>query len=128
MGGFYTEESLLQIVLVSGLIGGGAAWLAGRAIARTWRPFGHVIGYMLLLGAAVRFTHYALFEATLLSPLSYVADTAFLLLAGALSWRITYINQMVKQYDWRYERAGLLAWRERAPRGPDVGGTKKSPD
>jgi hypothetical protein len=128
MTGLYTEESLLQIVLVSGLIGGGAAWLAGRAIAQTWRPFGHVIGYMGLLGGAVRFAHYALFEATLLSPLSYAADTAFLLLMGLLSWRITHIGQTVKQYDWLYERAGLLSLRARAPRGPDGGGTMKSRD
>jgi hypothetical protein len=127
MTGVYESETFLQIVLLSGLIGGGAAWLAGRAIAQTWRPFGHVIGYMVLLGAAVRFAHFALFEATLLSPLSYAADTVFLLLAGALSWRITYTNQIVKQYDWLYERAGPLTWRERAPRGPDGGGTTANP-
>ena len=49
------------------MIGGGAAWLAGRAIAQTWRPFWQVVVYMLLLGAAVRFVHFALFEADLLS-------------------------------------------------------------
>ena len=64
---FTPTETLLQIVLVTGLIGGGAAWLAGRAIAQTWRPFWHVVVYMALLGAAVRFVHFALFEATLLS-------------------------------------------------------------
>jgi len=127
MGGFYTEESFLQIVLVSGLIGGGAAWLAGRAIARTWRPFGHVVGYMLLLGAAVRFVHFALFEATLLSLPSYASDTGYLVLIGALSWRITRTNQMVMQYDWLYERSGPLTWRERLPGHADDGGTKTSP-
>jgi hypothetical protein len=127
MTGIYESESFLQIVLVSGLIGGGAAWLAGRAIAQTWRPFGHVIGYMVLLGAVVRFAHFALFEAMLLSPLSYAADAAYLLFMGALSWRITRTNQMVTQYDWLYERAGLLTWRERAPRNPDVGETRASP-
>ena len=115
MGGFYTEESLLQIVLVTGLIGGGAAWLAGRAIASTWRPFGHVIGYMALLGAAVRFVHFALFEATLVSPASYAADTIYLLLLGALAWRITRAAQMATQYYWLYQRTSPLTWRERAP-------------
>ncbi len=56
-------ETLLQVLFVTGLIGGGAAWLAGRAIAQTWRPFWHVVAYMALLGAAVRFVHFALFEA-----------------------------------------------------------------
>jgi hypothetical protein len=120
MDGFYTDEPLLQIVLVSGVIGGGAAWLAGRAVARTWRPLGHVIAYMVLLGAVVRFVHFSLFEATLLAPLSYAADTAYLLLAGALSWRITLTNQMVKQYDWLYERAGPLTWRKRSSDRQDV--------
>ena len=68
MDGIYANETLLQVVLVTGVIGGGAACLAGRAIAQTWRPFWHVVAYMLLLGAAVRFVHFALFEATLLSP------------------------------------------------------------
>ncbi len=75
MGGLYESESLLQVLLVTGAIGGGAAWLAGRAIATTWRPFWHVVAYTLLLGCAVRFVHFALFEGTLLSPASYGADT-----------------------------------------------------
>ena len=68
MTDLYAEESLLQVLLVTGLIGGGAAFLAGRAIAQTWRPFWHVVVYMALLGGAVRFVHFALFEGTLLSP------------------------------------------------------------
>ena len=61
-------------------LGGGAAWLAGRAIAQTWRPMWHVVAYMALLGAAVRFIHFALFGAELLTALSYAADTLFLIL------------------------------------------------
>jgi hypothetical protein len=107
----YTSESLLQVLLVTGLIGGGAAWLAGRALAQTWRPFWHVTGYMALLGAAVRFVHFALFEADLLAPLSYAVDTAFLLVVGSLGWRITRAAQMVTQYSWLYERSGPFTWR-----------------
>jgi Domain of unknown function (DUF6867) len=127
MGGFYTDESLLQIVLVTGVIGGGAAWLSGRAIASTWRPLGHVIGYMMLLGAAVRFVHFALFEGTLLSLPSYATDTLYLIAAGSLAWRITQVNQMVRQYNWLYQRASLLAWRERPVKPADVGGTTATP-
>ena len=47
---------------------------------------------MALLGAAVRFVHFALFDATLLSPVSYAADTLYLLLLSALAWRIVSIN------------------------------------
>jgi hypothetical protein len=127
MGGFYTDESLLQIVLVTGVIGGGAAWLSGRAIAGTWRPFGHVICYMLILGAAVRFVHFALFEGTLLSVPSYATDTVYLILVGALAWRITRVNQVVRQYNWLYQRVSLLAWRERSPVRADGDGTKTTP-
>ena len=110
----YTSESPLQVLLVTGIIGGGAAWLAGRAIAQTWRPFWHVLGYMALLGAAVRFVHFALFEADLLAPLSYAADAVFLLLVGCLGWRVTRATQMVTQYAWLYERTGPFTWRPKA--------------
>jgi len=110
----YESESLLQVVLITGVIGGGAAWLAGRALAQTWRPFWHVIGYMALLGCAVRFVHFALFEAYLIAPLSYAADTAFLLCVGSLAWRVTRTSQMVTQYSWLYERTSPVTWRERA--------------
>ena len=68
----------------------------------------------LLIGGAVRFIHFALFEATLLSPASFALDMLFLLAVGTLAWRLTRVKQMVTQYDWLYERAGPLAWREKA--------------
>jgi hypothetical protein len=115
MGGLYAEESLLQVALVTGVIGGGAAFLAGRAIAQTWRPFWHVAFYMALLGGAVRFVHFALFEATLISLASYATDTLYLFALGALAWRMTRAAQMATQYYWLYERTGPLTWRKRVP-------------
>jgi hypothetical protein len=115
MDELYGSETLLQIILVTGVIGGGAAFLAGRAIAQTWRPFWSVAVYMAMLGAAVRFVHFALFEATLLSPPSYAADTAYLIVLGAFAWRMTRAGQMATQYYWLYERTGPLSWRERPP-------------
>ena len=108
MDELYGSETLLQIILVTGVIGGGAAFLAGRAIAQTWRPFWSVLVYMAMLGAAVRFVHFALFEATLLSPPSYAVDTAYLIAVGALAWRMTRATQMSTQYYWLYERTGPL--------------------
>lgn len=121
MHDLYASESLLQVVLVTGVIGGGAAFLAGRAIASTWRPFWHVVIYMALLGASVRFIHFALFEGTLLSPASYAADTLYLFMVSALSWRMKRAAQMATQYYWLYERTGPLTWRERAP-GEEIPG------
>lgn len=117
MNDLYASESSLQVILVTGILGGGAAWLAGAAIARTWRPFWHVALYMALLGAAVRFVHFALFSGTLLSPLSYAADALYLFGVAALAWRMTRAAQMATQYYWLYERTSPLTWRERTPRG-----------
>jgi hypothetical protein len=63
----YEEDSLGIFILVSVFLGGGGAYLSGRAIAATWRPSWHVVLYMLLLASAVRFIHFALFGGTLLS-------------------------------------------------------------
>ena len=112
---FYEHESLAQILVITGVLGGGAAWLSGRAIALTWRPFWHIVAYMLLLGCAVRFAHFALGRGTLLSLPSYLTDTLYLIVVGALGWRVTRTTQMITQYIWLYERTGPLSWRAKAP-------------
>jgi hypothetical protein len=109
----YATETFLQVLFVTGIIGGGAAWASGRAIAETWRPLRQVVLYMFLLGAAVRFAHYALFQGELLSLASYLADTLYLLAVGCLAWRLTRTRRMVTQYRWLYERSSPLTWRER---------------
>lgn len=108
---FYTHESVAQVVIITGAIGGGAAWLSGRAIALTWRPLWHVIAYMLPLGAAVRFIYFALSGGVLLSLPSYITDTLYLIAIGCLGWRVTRVTQMVKQYPWLYARRGPFGWR-----------------
>jgi len=120
MGELYALESWSEILFVTGILGGGAAWLSGRAIAGTWRPAWHVVGYMALLGAAIRFFHFALFDAELLSPLSYLADTLYVILVGGLAWRVTRAGQMARQYPWLYERTSPLTWRERAEAGEEA--------
>ena len=115
MSELYPGQSPLQTLLVTGLLGGGAAWLAGRAIARTWRPIWHVVCYMAILGGAVRFAHFALFDAELLSLPAYAADASYVAALGCLSWRITRTTQMVNQYPWLYERTSPVSWRDRPP-------------
>jgi hypothetical protein len=88
-------------LLVTIALGGGAAWLAGRAIAHTWRPWWHVLPYMLILGAAVRFIHFSLFSGTLLSPYYYAVDTVVLMFCALLGFRLTRTRQMVTQYGYR---------------------------
>jgi hypothetical protein len=112
-GGLYATETWLQVLFVTGLLGGGAAWMAGRAIAQTWRPLWHAVAYSILLGAAVRFIHFALFEADLLSLPSYLVDTLFLVVVACLSFRVARTTQMVTQYRWLYERVTPVTWRSR---------------
>jgi len=113
MTGIYATESGLQVLFVTGIIGGGAALLAGRAIATTWRPYWHAVGYMFLLGAGVRFLYFALFAADLLSLPSYAADTLYLVAVGSIAFRMTRVRQMARQYPWLYEQTGPFSWRER---------------
>jgi len=112
-GILYEEEYIGLFLLVTVAMGGGAAWLAGRAIAATWRPWLHVAGYMLILGAAVRFIHFALFEGTLLSPQYYAVDTLVCLIFGFLGFRVTRVAQMTTQYGWINVRTGFLRWTRR---------------
>ena len=112
------EGSLGVFLLVSVAMGGGAAWLSGRAIAATWRPWWHIVAYMLILGAAVRFIHYALFEATLLSLPHYVIDTAVCLLFGFVGFRMRRARQMATQYGFLNARTGPFSWARRAAATP----------
>ena len=112
-GIIYEEEYAGLFLLVTVAMGGGAAWLAGRAIAATWRPWLHVVGYMLILGTAVRFIHFALFEGTLLSPQFYAVDTVVCLIFGFLGFRATRAAQMTTQYGWINRRAGPMRWARR---------------
>jgi hypothetical protein len=114
MQGFLHEEpSIWQFFFVTCILGGGAAWMAGHTLANNWKPFAQTLFYLVLLGAAVRFVHFALFQAELFSLRAYLADTAFLILAGGVSWRLARVQRMVSQYRWLYERNGLFSWRER---------------
>src|SRR4051812_15531301 len=94
------ERSLGVFLLVTVSMGGGAAWLTGRAIAGTWRPWWQAVVYALLLGAVVRFFHFALFEGTLLSLRYYLVDAAVCVIAALLGYRTTRSRQMATQYRW----------------------------
>ncbi len=111
----YEEGSFGVFLLVSVVLGGGAAALAGRAVAATWRPAWQVAAYMLVLGGAVRFFHYALFDGTLLSLHYYLVDCLVCLAAGALGFRSKRARQMVTQYRWINSRSGPMRWRRKAP-------------
>ena len=60
----------------------------GARLAQKWRPFWQAVVYMLLLGVAVRFFHYALFEEPLISPYYFIVDCIFLIAAALLGYRL----------------------------------------
>ncbi|HEY2530096.1 MAG TPA: hypothetical protein VGJ20_19545 [Xanthobacteraceae bacterium] len=108
----YAGETIGPVILVTGLLGGGAAWLAGRAIAATWRSPWQVLVAMLALAAAARFIHFALFQGNILSLTSYLCDFGFFVVMAFIAFRATRTAQMVRQYPWLYVRSGPLSWRK----------------
>lgn len=108
---FYEENSSGIFLLVTIIFGGGAAWLAGRAIALTWRPAWQVFAYCLILGGAVRFIHFSLFGGTLLSLHYYLIDTVILVGLGFLGFRAARVSQMITQYRWVNAPNGPFRWR-----------------
>ena len=111
----YEEGSFGVFLLVTVILGGGAAALAGRAIAVTWRPWWQIVLYTLILGGAVRFIHFALFGGTLLSPHYYAVDTALCLACGLVGFQAARAAQMVTQYRWINQPNGPLRWRRKPP-------------
>ena len=63
----FVEDSPWIFLIMTVIIGGGAAFLAGRGLAGKWRPMWMAVAYMIPLGLALRFFHYALFDGELLS-------------------------------------------------------------
>jgi uncharacterized protein DUF6867 len=108
-----SDDSLRVFLVLTVIIGGAAAFLAGRGLARSWKPFSRIFFYMAMLAAAVRFFHYALFDGDLLSLYYYLVTYVVLVAAAMLGFRVMRTTQMVTQYRWLYERTGPLTWRAR---------------
>ena len=90
-------------LLVTVLMGGGTAFVSGKAIAETWRPTWQLLVYSLLLALAVRFIHFALFEEVFISGRNYLVDLAVLLPIMIMGYRMTRHGQMQQQYRWLYQ-------------------------
>jgi hypothetical protein len=112
-GILYEEPSAWLFLLVTLVLGGGAAWLTGRALALAWSPAWQVFLWSLPLAAAVRFIHFALFGGTFVAPRFYLVDLAVVVATAAAGFRFYRTRQMTTQYRWLYERTGPFTWRER---------------
>lgn len=108
----FLDTYVTGFLIVTVLLACGAACLMGQALAATWRPRWQMVAYSLMLGLADRFMNFALFDGLLLSGTGYAVDTLIVLVAASVSYRITQVSLMTRQYPWLYERAGLFDWRE----------------
>ena len=81
MGILYQTSFGVFLVLLC-CLGGGAAWMTGRACANTWRPLYVLFWFVFLLSLAIRFLTFALFDGTLLSVHYLVVDYLILLAIG----------------------------------------------
>ena len=61
----------------------------------------------------MRFIHFALFQATLLTLHYYIIDTIVLMAFGFAGWRYNRARQMTTQYRWLFERTGPFSWKPR---------------
>lgn len=111
----YEEHSFGVFLLVTVILGGGAATLAGRAIATTWRPWWQIVAYGFVLGGAIRFIHFSLYGGTFLSLHYYLVDTAFAVSFAALGFKAARTAQMTGQYRWLNESNGPMRWRRKVP-------------
>ncbi|WP_407050536.1 DUF6867 family protein [Methyloraptor flagellatus] len=112
-GIIYEESSIWLFLLVTCLMGGWAAWMTGKACASTWRPYPVLAVYLVLLTAAVRFIHFALFGGTLFSAHYFLVDLVVVQAIGALGYRHMRTRQMVSKYRWLYAAAGPFGWTAR---------------
>lgn len=105
---FYIGEPIFMLLVC------WAAWMTGRAVAKVWQGPPRVVLYALLLAAAARFLHYALYQGPFLNLPYYLADFVLLAAIGLAAFRYTRTNQMVGQYGWLYEKVSPFSWKERA--------------
>lgn len=121
-GILYEEPTFWLFALVTIIMGGWAAWRAGIALAKTWKPAYMLVPYMLILGCAVRFIHFAMFEGTLFTLQYYTVDTVCIFVFSVLGWRHQRAESMARQYAFAFEKTSPFSW----SRSVQVGGVKNS--
>ncbi len=108
---FFVEQNTWIFLILTCILGGGAAYMGGRALALGWRPYWLLCFYMLIFTIGIRFLHFALFQSELFSLQYYFSHG---LVIQALAWfgfRLTMARQMTEKYPFAYERSSLLTWR-----------------
>ncbi len=107
------EVTIWEFLFVTVILGGGAAFLTGRATASVWLARRQLVIYIVLLTCAVRFIHFALFSGTLLSLHYYIVDLIVLLIIAFAGRRLMRASQMATQYSFAFSRSGAFGWKRR---------------
>lgn len=107
-------SGMVQFWVFTVIMGGGAAFMAGQALAQGWKSVPLLAFYMLLFTAGLRFLDFALFESELLSLKYFISHGIIVQAIALLGYRLKRVSQMVTQYPWLYERSGPLSWRNKA--------------
>lgn len=102
-------------LFVTVLLGGAFGVATGSSIARSWRPVAALILPALLLAAAVRFLHYALFGEDLLDWAFYLVALVVVGIASFYGYRRRRVVQMTRQYPWIFRRSGPFSWAAKSP-------------
>ena len=102
-----------QFLVLTIIMGGGAAFMAGRSLANGWRGIGRLLAYMIPFTAGIRFLHYALFAGHLTSLPHFLVHGIIVSGFALLGYRMRRTQQMTTQYPWLYERSGPLSWRNK---------------
>jgi len=114
-GLFFESDSgvryLLRFLVL--IIGFWTAWRSGKAAAEGWNGYTTVVVYTLLLGVAMRFLHYALFQGPFISPFYYIIDVVILLVFSSAGFRIRRTRQMVQNYYWLYEPTSAFSFKKK---------------
>ncbi len=111
---FFFEDNLSSFLVLTMFLGGGAAFLAGRANAKSWKSPVTLFINMLLLNCGLRFLHFALFEQELLSVEHFISQGIILEAFAFLGYRLTMAKQMAAKYPWLYELTSPFTWRQKA--------------
>jgi hypothetical protein len=109
--GVLWDNSLIGFLVVTCFLGGGAAFMTGRAMAKGWKPYPQLIFYCVLIAFVVRFLNFALYEGELLTAYYFLVHLVIVVAVGLLGFRMQRARQMVRQYPWLNEATGPLSWR-----------------
>jgi len=97
-GILYEEQSLATFLFVTFVLGGAAAFLSGRAIARIWQPWWMTVPAAFAVGIGVRFIHFALFDAAFAVLRFFAVDTLIVFAFALAGYWVARERQMTRQY------------------------------